>query len=269
MRSSCWPCQLLDAGSEASRSAGSSSDVAADALARRRADCVAGRSLVPCEGRWCRLLRCVPGHSRLRSWSLSAGVSWSVSGAAGGGVNGRCGFILGGERSRAFASVPERSSGPQTAPVTVLRSAILGGRAPLLRWAAALVQACSGQATSRKPKRTLKNAPAPLTRHTTLAHPNRHAIPLAPTDQPNAPATGPETAPHRRPDRPPTVIRPIRAFPAPIRGVHMCAAETGVGLPSSSPAFASPSDRQPVQAAVPALDVPDSLQVATKSLARS
>ena len=44
----------------------------------------------------------------------------------------------------AFASVPLRSSGLQTAPAAACRPAILGGRAPHLRWAALLVQACGG-----------------------------------------------------------------------------------------------------------------------------
>ena len=72
----------------------------------------------------------------------------------------------------AFASVPQRSSGPRTAPAAACRPAIIGGLAPLLRWAALLVQACGGQTDPETPSRT-----------------------LPPTTEPERPPTPPDTTP--------------------------------------------------------------------------
>ena len=94
----------------------------------------------------------------------------------------RTNHIAAGPRARkcivvvsAFASVPERSLGRQTARATAHRPAILGGCAPLLKWAAALVQACGrGNDPSNTGERTTIN------RHSTSpTRPPRHGTPPA------------------------------------------------------------------------------------------
>ena len=105
-------------------------------------------------------------------------IAWHSTGARGQPTNRTTALTRSHEtstsplRSRAFLSVLLRSSGRRTAPATACRPATIGGLAPLVKWAALLVQACGGQTDPETPPRT-----------------------LPPTTEPERPPTPPDTAP--------------------------------------------------------------------------